>query len=375
MTSLFLRIMAMRRRACAALCIALLCCLHAVSAAARPPMRLIYMESGPLDEYRQTLQGIAEELHRERFLTITPPAMSGKYDAREIWRWLGEHSDGRLQFLQDGFYSAQWDDNAQKEVRQAVQRRLETRRDVDAILVLGTRVGKDMATLPASVPIIVASVTDAVEAGIVPSVADSGKDNLVALVNPQRYQRQVEFFHGIFHFRRLGVVYEDTPTGRNVVALKEIEAAAAAVGAELVRCHTQLHDSDADTVADSVKTCHRKLVEQQTDAVYLTVNVAMTPEQTRRTLDPLIAAGVPTFAQSGISIVKNGALISFVDDSIEEGRHAARILGCVRDGTPPRALPQLFRSPQRLAINLRTAARTGWNPSVDVLLSVDDFYE
>ncbi|MBE6442718.1 MAG: ABC transporter substrate-binding protein [Desulfovibrio desulfuricans] len=364
-----------KRRVRLALCLLLFCCLCALPAAARPPLRVIYVEAGPLDAYQQILHGMAQSLHQAGQLTAQPPVMTGKNRSLTLWRWLGEHAGPDLRFLQDGFYSAEWDDNALQEVRQAVQRRLETRRDVDAVLVGGTRAGKLMATLPTDVPVIVTGATDAVGAGIVRSVADSGKNNLVALVYPWRYRRQVEFFRTLFPFRRLGVVYEDTPTGRNVVALKEIESAAERLGVELVRCRTSLHDNDADKVADNVAACHRKLVEQQADAVYLTVSVAMTPEQTRRTLEPLIDAGLPTFAQSGINMVKCGALLSFVDDSVEEGHAAARLLLGVLDGILPRAMSQKFHGARLLAINLRTATYLGWNPSLEVLLSVDEFYE
>ncbi len=375
MTPFFSCIAARERRALTTLCLLVFCCLGAFPALAGQPLRVIYVEGGPLDEYRQTLQGLAHTLRLADCLTAQPPVLTNADDARSLWRWLGTHSDGKLQFLEDGFYSAKWDDNALNDVRQAVQRRLESRGDVDVILALGTRAGKIMAGLPTNATVIVASATNAVESGIVRSVEDSGKDNLAALVSPWRFRRQVEFFHSIFPFRRLGVVYEDSPTGRNVVALKEIESAAERLGVDLVRCRTLLHDDDSDIVADNVEACHKKLVEEKADAVYLTVNVAMTPAQTRRTLAPLIQAGLPTFAQSGINIVKCGALVSFVDDSVEEGHAAARLLLGVLAGVRPRTLSQLFQGSSLLAINLRTATHLGWNPSLEVLLSVDEFYD
>lgn len=364
-----------KRRAFTTLCLLLFFCLCAFPASARQPLRIIYVEAGPLDEYCQTLQGLAHTLRQAKLLTAQPPVMTNPDETRTLWLWLGKHAKGSLKFVEDGFYSAKWDDDALNAVRQEVQRRLEKQGDVDVILALGTRAGKIMADLPTNVSVIVTSATDAVESGIVRSVEDSGKDNLAALVSPWRFRRQVEFFHSLFPFRRLGVVYEDTPTGRNVVALKEIESAADRLGVELVRCRTLLHDDDSDTVADNVEACHKKLLEEKADAVYLTVNVAMTPVQTRRTLLPLINAGLPTFAQSGTNIVKCGALVSFLDDSMEEGHATARLLLGLLDGVRPRSLPQLFQGSSRLAINLRTATCLGWNPSLEVLLSVDEFYD
>ncbi|MBO5490481.1 MAG: ABC transporter substrate-binding protein, partial [Desulfovibrio sp.] len=68
-------------------------------------------------------------------------------------------------------------------------------------------------------------------------------------------------------------------------------------------------------------------------------------------------------------------LLSFVDDSVEEGHAAARLLLGVLDGILPRAMSQKFHGARLLAINLRTATYLGWNPSLEVLLSVDEFYE
>ncbi len=364
----------LRNNTCLVLCLSLFCWLCAVPAAARTPMRIICVESGPLTEYNLVLQGIAHKLFYAKFLTARPPHINGNVSTRKLWHWLGEHAGGNLQFLQDGFYSAQWNDLARKKVKEAVQQRLETQHDVDAILVLGTRAGQDMAALHTDIPVIVMSCSDAVGAGIARSVVDSGKDNLVALVNPWRYRRQIEFFHSLFNFRRLGVVYEDTPTGRNVVGLKEIEATANALGVELLHCHAVLHDNDAEKVASNVELCHKQLVEQHVDAVYVTTSVAMTKEQIQRTLTPLISAEIPIFSQNSDN-VKGGALLSFVDDSVDEGRNAARLLLAVRAGVLPRALSQQFQSPRLLAINLRTASHLGWDIPLAVLLSVDEFYE
>ena len=169
MTTFLSCIAARKHRALTTLCLLVFCCLGAFPALAGQPLRVIYVEAGPLDEYRQTLQGLAHTLHLADRLTAQPPVLTSADDARSLWRWLGKHTDGKLQFLEDGFYSAQWDDNALDEVRLAVQRRLESRGDVDVILAFGTRAGKIMASLPTNASVIVTSATNAVESGIVRS--------------------------------------------------------------------------------------------------------------------------------------------------------------------------------------------------------------
>ena len=351
--------------------------LCAVTVEARTPMRAIYVESGPLDYNQRVLTGIARVLHKKGVLLSVPTqAMIDSGTAEEFWRWMGQQSDDRsILFLQDGFYTAGWDAERRRMVREAVQKRLETRGDVDVILAFGTWAGIDMAALPTKVPVVALGVTNAVAAGIVPSVEDSGQDNLVAMVEPMRFKRQVEAFYGIFPFRRLGVVYEDSPTGRSMVGLDEIEAAAVGLGVEVVRCHTVIHDADADVVAERISACHRNLVDQHVDAVYLTYNVTMTEAQKRRSLAALLEKNVPTFSQVGLADVRQGALASSIDTGFAEGHFAAQVLRGLYDGILPRKLSQKFQSPLLFAINLQTAAHMGWNPSIEVLLSVDTFLE
>ena len=372
----FLRLAA-KSRAYIVPLLALLLPLCAITVEARTPMRAIYVESGPLDYNLRVLTGLARVLHDEGFLISEPPrSLTDKGTAKKFWQWMGEQSDKtRVRFLADGFYSSEWDDDRRRELIETVCQRLEKRGDVDVIFAFGTWAGIDMAALPTNVPIIALAITNAVTAGIVPSVADSGKDNLVAVVEPMRYKRQVEYFHEILPFKRLGVVYEDSPTGRSMVGLNEIESAANGLGVELVRCRTVMHEADADVVADRVEECHRSLINQHADAVYLTFNVTMTAEQKRRTLAPLIEKNVPTFSQVGTEDVRHGALASCIDTGIAEGRFAARLVRGVYDGLLPRAMSQRFQSPLLLAINVRTASYIGWNPPLEVLSSVDRFYE
>ncbi len=51
------------------------------------------------------------------------------------------------------------------------------------------------------------------EAGIIEQYDDSGFDHVMVEVDPYRYRRQIQQFHDIVHFERLGVAYEYSPDG------------------------------------------------------------------------------------------------------------------------------------------------------------------
>ncbi len=337
------------------------------------PLNIILVESGPVNYNFQLLYGFAQDLYKQSFLTLPPPPDLQK--AQQLWQWLGQHSRfQRLSFSVNGYYSYDWDKAKRRVLRESVRRRLEEQQDVDIIIALGTPAAFDMANMPTDKPVIVAGVTSPVEAGIVPSVSDSGKDNLVAVVQPKENQQQLEYFHKVIPFKRLGITYEDTDFGKSMLAFDEIEHTADILGFELVPCQANLF-GEPELVTQSLLECHRQFAEKQADAVYLTYSSTLTAQQRSTTLEPLIEASIPTFSQALVEDVKYGALLSFVDSCISEGQFVANLLVKIAAGHMPRKLSQVFLSPKLLAVNLRTAALIGWNPPLDVLLSIDEIYE
>ena len=294
-----------------------------------------------------------------------------------MWEWLHQHAGGKhLVFLADGFYSAGWDSRQREKVRQDVLRRIREKKDVDMVLAFGTWAGQDLAAQDLPVPVIVSSVTDAVDAGIIPSVEDSGRDNLVAPIEPDRFKRQVLLFHDIFAFKKLGIAYEDTPAGRGSIALNEIEDAARELGVTLLRCTDTFDIQDADLASERLLACHKKLVEEGAEAVYLTYNVGLQAAAMRKVLQPLADAHIPTFSQLGAPDVVHGALLSVAQsNTAEEGRFSAGLVEAILKGARPRDLSPVFESPVSMALNLFMATLIGWNPPLEVLAAVDEFYQ
>ena len=298
-------------------------------------------------------------------------------DVSAMWEWLARNAGGTaVRFLPDGFYSADWDTGTRETNRTALLERIRERKDVDMLLAFGTWGGQDFADADIDIPVIVASVTNAVEAGIIPSVEDSGRDNLTAPIEPDRFKHQVMLFHDIFRFKKLGIAYEDTPSGRGSIALNEIESAARELNVELLRCNDTFDVDDPALAATRLKACHARLAEQGADAVYLTYNRGMQPDTIADVLTPLAEAHIPTFSQTGESDVEHGALLSISQTNTEEeGVFNAELMAAIIRGAKPRDLSQIFESSVSLAMNLRMATLIGWNPPLEILAAVDEFYQ
>jgi ABC-type uncharacterized transport system substrate-binding protein len=253
---------------------------------------------------------------------------------------------------------------------------VKNKRDIDFILAFGTWAGQDVSAGDFTIPVLVASATDPVEAGIILSREDSGRDNLMATFNPDFASSQVRIFQEIFRFDKLGIAYEDTISGRSSISLGEIEKEAARLGVELLRCTNEFDIEDTALASERLLACHEKLVSAGAGAVYITYNLGMTPEKIPELTAPMTKANIPTFSQAGSREVARGVLMSISRSNLQdEGRFIAEAFSAIINGAKPRSLPQGFSGIISLSLNLRTAALIGWNPPLEILVAVDEIYQ
>ncbi len=359
------------------LAIAVICPTVWASQTAPKKWRILYVEGGPYTNYQHLLAGTARGLARLGLIANGNVAIPSETESsREMWEWLSKNAGGnRIEFLRDGYYSANWDAAERERISEAIARRVREKKDVDMIWAFGTWSGLDMAGSVKDIPIFSMSVSDAVGAGIARSWEDSGQDNLHAQVEPGRYKRQIAVFHEVFKFKRLGIPYEDTPEGRSTCAMDEIEAAAEELGIELVRCTTPLDLPDPDESFRNLQQCVKTL-STSSDAIYLTLSSGIQGERMVELLQPIIDAGIPSFSQGGPNEVKLGVLMSLAQASfLDWGQFEADCMAKVINGEKPRNVNQIFEPALGLAINLKMAMLIGWNPPLEILAAVDEIYQ
>ena len=351
-----------------------------ISRQAVQPWRIALIAGGPFNEYQIILQGLAERLAELGIIADgAVPLPEDDESLAPMWKWLAENAGGdTLRFVADAFYSPEWNPDRRSEVKEELLKRLHDQGDIDCVLAFGTWSGQDMGREPLQIPVLIPGAANAVEAEIIPSPEDSGRDNLLAVIQPDRFMRQVQVFHEFIGFSKLGITYEDTYSGRISIAMGEIEAAAKEAGVELLRCIdvTLVDLEGTERAASRLRACHEELVKQGAEAVYITYNLqGLDGRYAIDALEPLIEAGLPTFAQQGSDLVRRGALLSMANNNIKgEGFFVAEALEKILKGSLPRSLPQRYESTISLAVNLRTAARIGWNLPMEILAAVDEFY-
>ena len=225
------------------------------------------------------------------------------------------------------------------------------------MIAAGTWAGQDLANNRHSVPTIVVSASNPVQSGIVRSAEDSGLDHVFAKVDPERYIRQLRLFHSLVKFKRLGVVYEDTPEGRSYAVWRIFTTVAREKGFEVLTCKTEFADQTVPEAVAGTLQCIEKLAPR-IDAFYVTDHRGQTLSEIRTILNPLNAHKIPTWAQPGSEFVKNGVLFSSTKVEYDAfGLFYARVIANLFNGKKLRDLNQVFEDPKSLAVNLCTAEK------------------
>lgn len=338
--------------------------------------RIGYYEGGQYPDYEVILKAIVRGLIALKWLNPLEIPAENNPTPGGFWAYLANKAvSDHIEFVPDAYYNAgNFDPKIRPEVRERLIKRLSERGDIDLMIAMGTWAGQDLANDRHRVPTVVVSTSDPIGSGIVKSAEDSGLNHLHAKVEPDRYARQVELFHDIIGFRKLGVVFEDTLEGRTYAAVDAIERTAAAKGFEVVKCTAPFSGVPQEEAENKVVACYEKIAVTA-DAVYLTTHRGLNARSLPRVVAMLIAAQRPSFSMSGESEVRHGVLLSLAQASYSyAGYFHATVIARVLNGAQPRALSQVWLTPAKIALNLKTAELIGYDPPVDILLACDEIY-
>ncbi|MCD4752973.1 MAG: hypothetical protein K8R40_07875 [Anaerolineaceae bacterium] len=232
--------------------------------------RLAYYEAGPWKEYPTHLRALVDGLIELKWMEpLVLPIYENPDDTAQLWQFLAANTQSDfIEFLPDAYWSANWDAELRAQNQAEAIQRLSTNSDIDLIIAAGTWAGLDMANDKHNVPTFVISATNAISAGIITSAQDSGRDHVIAHVDPGRITRQINLFYDIVGFQTLGTIYEDTVDGRSYAHLQELEAFADKTEVKLLTCiapHTNLPD---EIIQQGTDACLEEL-GPQIDAFWL----------------------------------------------------------------------------------------------------------
>jgi ABC-type uncharacterized transport system substrate-binding protein len=337
--------------------------------------RVGYYEGGAYINYPANLRAIAKGLAELGWIEdIGKPDTENPSDTRGIWKNLTQAKSDYIQFVEDAFYSADWNETLRAANRATAMEQLRRKR-LDFRIAMGTWAGQDLANNLHSVFTMVVSSSDPVASGIVKSAGRSGFDHVHARCDPNRYIQQVRLFHDIVGFKRLGIVYENSVVGKSYAALSDVRKVAAERGFELVTCEAPWSNMSSQMCTRNLIQCHEMLAPR-IDALFLTVHKGVDLDRMDEILKPLMAYKIPTWSQRGPQEVRRGALLSISRGGFQSiGMYHAKIMTKIFNGALPGELSQIFEDPKRIAINLETAQAIGFRIPRGLIQVADEVYK
>ncbi len=334
------------------------------------PVRIALVASGDFSVYQRVIGSMAKGLSKLQLISNGQiPAMADHELLAPVWQWLAKNAGGdKIQFLADGVYNLEWDPDSK--VLDSLYERLKTKKDIDIIFAVGSHVSRMIAKNITDVPLICYVSTNAASSGLVKSAEDSGQHNLHVMVEPNRFVRQMQIFHEILGFKRLGFIY--TLDQANQYENDQLRPACSELGVELFPCSFAKNSDDRDKMLDHTMACARHLKEEDgVDA--LAISFFEYPEDRKNELaDYLIAQGVPSFSVSkSPDFVKNGLLMGLDSSNLDEvGLFEANVIRRILSGLKPREIGQIYTPQRTLFINLTTAMQLGWVIPFDLFSSI-----
>ena len=338
--------------------------------------RIAYYEGGPYIDYQKILTETVHGLMKLGWIETTELPQQKGEETKTLWQWLATRAKSDyLEFPENAYYSADWVNQVRTETVPRIMQRLTDSGDIDLLIAMGTMAGQDFANSQHDTPTLVLSSSDPIASGIIKSIDDSGLPHVHATADPYLFERQVRIFHEIIGFKKLGIAYEDSVNGRSFAALDVVQKLSKDKGFEVVSCHTQDEDIDDQQARElSVENCFDKLANK-VDAIYVTVQGGVNQNSIPKLVEISNKYHIPTFSQSGSVEVGYGFLLSISLGGFKYlGEFHAQTIAKVLNGAQPNQLEQLFETPPKIAINLKTAEIIGFDPPMVLLGAADEIF-
>jgi putative ABC transport system substrate-binding protein len=240
-------------------------------------------------------------------------------------------------------------------------------RSVAAIVTGGVQSALAAKAATTTIPIIFVLGTDPVQLGLAASLARPG-GNLTGIdaFTAQSGAKRLEVLHDLLpKVARIGVVVNPADAASTDAQLKDIEAAARAMG-------LQIKVYNADTGAE-IDAAFEAMGRESPDAIV----VGSSPFLNGRRVQ---LAHLSTFyrlpAVYGLrDFVEVGGLISYGADAIDSYRQGGRYVGRILKGTKPAELPIVKEDKFELVINMPTARMLGITVPSSLLSRADEIID
>lgn len=331
-------------------------------------IRVLYYEGGPYYDYKTNLISLFEGLEKLNLVNSIDFSDFIKnktsQNSQEVWDYVCDRLESEdLELHKEDFYSSYWEEDVRHKNKETILNRLkDPNNDINLVIAMGTWAGLDLVNNSHSVNTMVISCTDALKAGIIKKINDSRFPHVFVEYDPYIYYQQINLFHSIFDFKRLGVVYTDSEDGKTYVAYDDIMKLSEEKNFEVLTCTYNGYEKDINKLVEDGKRCVDEL-SSKCDAMYFGDQAFMKYNYLPYVIQSTIDNKIPTWSHHGLEHVRRGILMSKAHEYEfkKKGVWQANILYNIIHGATPYKIKSIWKDKTELVINIEVAKKIGFN--------------
>jgi ABC-type uncharacterized transport system substrate-binding protein len=276
---------------------------------------------------------------------------------------------GKIEFPKNLNFSPGWENN---ELLEENAKFLMSGNDISLIIGAGTDAARALLKFNNNkTPILAMGVSDAVGSGFVKSENKSGIDNFTVRIVPERFEKMFKIFHEVVGFKKLGLIYPDTESGKKYTNLEEAKKVSQSLGFEIIE-----YKIKSELTPDCLEGL-KYLKNNGIDAFFIPSLLCfdLNKNDVSKLISYLNENDIASFARDGSQYVKAGALMGFSTlDFSKRGDFLADMIIEILNGKTPSSLKMTDRGSPKISFNLKTAAEIGFDPPFDILAATDELF-
>lgn len=265
--------------------------------------------------------------------------------------------------------------NAPKDELRNEARKLMTNSSIDAILSMGTEATKALLAENNDKTLIMSiDVADPVGAGIIDPQTGKGVPNLTIQYIKDKWYKVFALFHEAFPFKRLGIMYHNTPEGLSYSNVNEAQEVARERGFTLI----EYPYLDKEESLESCKQGIDQLMKEGIDSFYISALNCFdwTQYNPQPMVDTLNSHNIKTFARDGSIHVRRGALMGLSTLNYTPlGRFYADNMAHRLGLLPSQDTSDKESYTPKITLNMVTASKLNMDMPLILLISADEIYD
>ncbi|MCR5397978.1 MAG: hypothetical protein K6E68_00420 [Lachnospiraceae bacterium] len=332
-------------------------------------IRVGCFNSGEYYYYHDILDSIALELQRTGYISGYDPDKT-RETTKDVWLDLCACKSEYFHFIPEVYYEKYSMTDEELEVA--------TKEDgVDLMIAVGSMSGLFLTERADEInyDYMVIGVADPISGGMVKSATERLNDRSFVVVDTKRITRQIEAAYEMFHFKDIGVVYDDTPEAYSYSGIGQLKDAAERYGFNIHERHVkEAYELDYDRYYPELKAAYDELLPE-IDLLYITT-ATIEDDKLPWLLEDMTEAGIITVAETSESQVEYGAMMHItMSDAYEEGQFVAARIVEYASGADITDMDMVFEIAPKICLNRTTIERVGAQIPLETYLVADKIYE